>query len=90
MVVQIGIPARPDVDHNTQTRNAWVCDKCGFEEPLKSITAKSLLLYIAAVVVFWLIVNFSVLKQWKTPILVGLLAVVSVTVYLVASRADKT
>jgi hypothetical protein len=40
MVVQIGIPARPDVDHNTQTRNAWVCDKCGFEEPLKSITAK--------------------------------------------------
>jgi hypothetical protein len=88
MAAQIGMPARPDA-HEIQTRNAWVCDKCGFEEPLKAITAKSLLLYMAAVVVFWLIVNFSGLQQWKTAILVGLLAVVFVSVYLVASRADK-
>ena len=87
---QIGIPAlRLDERDRTEKRNAWVCDKCGFEEPLKAITGTHLLLHMAAVVVFVLIVNVSPLQRWKLPIYGGLIVLVPVAAYLIARKADR-
>jgi hypothetical protein len=90
MSAHIGIRALPlGAAHKAVTRNAWICDKCGFEEPLKAITGTNMLLYMAAVVVLALIVNFSSLHRWRLPIYGGLIVMVGMTTYLIARKHER-
>jgi hypothetical protein len=84
----VTVTSSADAGQRAGTRNAFVCDTFDFEQPVTTITGKSLLVYLVPVV-FALIVNLSGLRDWKIPIYIGLLVLVGITAYVVASRATS-